>query len=85
LENNYLSTLLNSVEDMDPQKLERLRKTVSDGTYSVRAEDVARKLLDYMLPHSRQVPIETSTALEPEEPNGVTIILPSVLRSSTSS
>jgi hypothetical protein len=86
LENNHLSTLLNSIEDMDRQKLERLRKKVSDGTYSVRAEDVARKLVDYMLPHSQQVPIERSTPrLEPEERNGLAIILPSVLRSSTSS
>jgi Anti-sigma-28 factor, FlgM len=86
LENNYLSTLLNSIEDMDPQKLERLRKTVSDGTYSVRAEDVARKLVDYMLPHSQQAPIEGSTPeLEPEERNGLTIILPSALRSWRSS
>jgi hypothetical protein len=81
--NNYLRTLLNSIEDMDTQRLERLRKTVSDGIYSVRAEDVARKLVNYMLPHSQQVPIERSMPrLEPKEPNRLTIILPKVSKSS---
>jgi hypothetical protein len=85
LENNYFRTLLNSIEDMDRQKLERLRKKVSDGTYSVRAEDVARKLMDYMLPHPQQVPIERSTPrLKPEQRNGMTITLPSGLRSRSS-
>jgi hypothetical protein len=86
LENNDLRKSLDSIEDVDTQKLARLRKAVSDGTYSVRAEDVARKLVDYMLPHSQQVPSERSTPrLEPEERNGPTTIEPSILRSTRSS
>jgi hypothetical protein len=86
LENNYLTKPLDSIDDMDTQRLECLRKAVSDGTYSVRAEDVARKLVDYMLPHSQQVPSERSTPWsEPEERNGLTTVPPSMLKSTRSS
>ena len=68
-----------------PAKLERLRKAVSEGTYSVRAEDLAQKLVDYMGLDPQQVPIQSSTPqLEPETRNAQEIVLPSIARSSRS-
>jgi hypothetical protein len=37
------------MNDIDLEKLENLKKTVAAGTYEVRAEEVAGKLIDYML------------------------------------
>jgi hypothetical protein len=37
------------LSDIDTKKVETLRKAVSDGAYAVRAEDVAPKLMQYML------------------------------------
>lgn len=85
LKEDYLLKLLNSIDGMDRQKLERLRKAVSDGTYSVRAEDLAQKLVDYMGLDPQQVPIQSSTPqLEPETRNAQEIVLPSIARSSRS-
>jgi len=39
----------NFTNDVDLEKLENLKKTVGAGTYDVRAEEVAGKLIDYML------------------------------------
>ncbi len=37
------------IEDARREKIESLKKAVAEGTYSVRAEEVARKLIDHML------------------------------------
>jgi len=34
---------------MDMKRLEKLKKAVSNGTYAVRAEELAPKLMQYML------------------------------------
>jgi hypothetical protein len=36
------------IEDTDMERLESLRKIVSDGGYAVPAEELAAKLVDYM-------------------------------------
>jgi hypothetical protein len=71
LENNDLRKSLDSIEDMDTQKLAR-------NDHLRQADELNPKLVDYMLPHSQQVPSERSTPwLESEERNGMTVILPS--------
>ena len=37
------------IDDARREKIERLKKAVADGTYSVSAEEVARKLIEHML------------------------------------
>jgi anti-sigma28 factor (negative regulator of flagellin synthesis) len=37
------------IEDARREKIESLRKAVADGTYSVSANEVARKLIEHML------------------------------------
>jgi anti-sigma28 factor (negative regulator of flagellin synthesis) len=44
----------NFMNDIDLEKLENLKKTVGAGTYDVRAEEVAGKLIDYMLQSSNR-------------------------------
>jgi hypothetical protein len=54
---------------MDMKRLEKLKKAVSNGTYAVRAEELAPKLMQYMLQASifHETSIEASTSrLEPE-------------------
>jgi Anti-sigma-28 factor, FlgM len=53
--------------DVDTEKLGRLKKAVSDGSYVIPAEEVAAKLVDYMLQlwDSKQIPLnELTTDLE---------------------
>jgi flagellar biosynthesis anti-sigma factor FlgM len=38
-----------SIEDARREKIESLKKAVADGTYTVSAEEVARKLIEHML------------------------------------
>jgi hypothetical protein len=40
------------IEKVELEKLENLKKAVGAGTYGVRAEDIASKLIDYMLQSS---------------------------------
>jgi hypothetical protein len=42
------------IDNVELQKLENLKKAVGAGTYGVRAEDVAGKLIDYMLQSSNR-------------------------------
>ena len=37
------------IDDARREKIESLKKAVADGTYSVSAEEVARKLIEHML------------------------------------
>ena len=37
------------IEDARREKIESLKKAVADGTYTVSAEEVARKLIEHML------------------------------------
>jgi len=37
------------IEDARREKIEGLKKAVADGTYTVSAEEVARKLIEHML------------------------------------
>jgi anti-sigma28 factor (negative regulator of flagellin synthesis) len=37
------------IDDARREKIEMLKKAVADGTYSVSAEEVARKLIEHML------------------------------------
>jgi anti-sigma28 factor (negative regulator of flagellin synthesis) len=37
------------IDDARREKIEKLKKAVADGTYSVSAEEVARKLIEHML------------------------------------
>ncbi len=51
MEKHHFSTL-GLIDSGEMQKLENLKKAVSDGTYWVRAEDLAPKLIEYMLQSS---------------------------------
>ncbi len=37
------------IDEARREKIEKLKKAVADGTYSVSAEEVARKLIEHML------------------------------------
>jgi anti-sigma28 factor (negative regulator of flagellin synthesis) len=37
------------IDDARREKIEKLKKAVADGTYSVSAEEVANKLIEHML------------------------------------
>jgi anti-sigma28 factor (negative regulator of flagellin synthesis) len=37
------------IDDLRREKIESLKKAVDDGTYSVSAEEVARKVMEHML------------------------------------
>jgi anti-sigma28 factor (negative regulator of flagellin synthesis) len=39
----------NSVEDARREKIEKLKRSIADGTYRISNEEVARKLIDHML------------------------------------
>ncbi len=53
LQNHYFRPD-NSIYDTDLEKLASLKKAVGAGTYDVRAEEVAGKLIDYMLQSSNR-------------------------------
>jgi flagellar biosynthesis anti-sigma factor FlgM len=50
-ESDPLATDANSepIDDARREKIESLKKAVADGTYTVTAEEVARKLIEHML------------------------------------
>lgn len=52
-----------SLEDVDSNNLDRLKNAVGDGTYVVAAEEVAARLVDYMLQlwDSKEIPLNALT------------------------
>jgi Anti-sigma-28 factor, FlgM len=52
-----------TLEDMDTNNLDRLKNAVGDGTYVVAAEEVAARLVDYMLQlwDSKEIPLNALT------------------------
>ena len=61
---------LNRLQEIDMKKVEALKKAVSEGTYTVPAEDLAPKLMEAMFPNTilDEVPNRASgTQLEAED------------------
>jgi hypothetical protein len=77
-----------SLEDVDTNNLDRLKNAVGDGTYVVAAEEVAARLVDYMLQlwDSKEIPLNAlTTELESGVWNELGSKAPSARRSSRKS
>ena len=53
MQNRYFRSEI-LVDNVELEKLEKLKKAVGAGTYDVHAEEVAGKLIDYMLQSSNR-------------------------------
>jgi hypothetical protein len=75
------------IETVNMVKLEKLKNTASNGTYTVRAEDLAPKLMEYMFQSliSLDPPIDDSTSRLPPEDGCGRMSPPVVMPPKTSS
>jgi anti-sigma28 factor (negative regulator of flagellin synthesis) len=46
------SAFINQIAEDRTQRIERLRRAIVEGTYSVSAEDVAEKIINHFMRHS---------------------------------
>ncbi|MFI5174400.1 MAG: flagellar biosynthesis anti-sigma factor FlgM [Terriglobia bacterium] len=46
------STFITQIEENRAHRMERLRRAIADGTYTVSAEDVAEKIINRFMRHS---------------------------------
>jgi hypothetical protein len=51
------------MDDMRLDKIEKLKRAMADGTYDVRADELARKLIDHMLRRSLREPPRAHVSL----------------------